>query len=242
MAKKKNSNYVTEKTKQKAFEKEKAKRAQKVKRIATPIVIAVVAVALAVLLVFGIIGLVNLIKNNSSTPDLTVTHHASIEIENYGTLHVELYGKEAPITVANFVKLAESGFYDDTVFHRIIDGFMAQGGGYDKTGKPKDSATIKGEFEINGVRNRIKHTEGILSMARVGGAPNSASSEFFIVEATTANNSTSLDGQYAAFGKVTSGMDIIHKICEEIENTDNDGGVAKENRPVIKSISIHASH
>ncbi|MBQ4585931.1 MAG: peptidylprolyl isomerase [Clostridia bacterium] len=203
---------------------------------------AVVAVALAVLLVFGIIGLVNLIKNNSSTPDLTVTHHASIEIENYGTLHVELYGKEAPITVANFVKLAESGFYDDTVFHRIIDGFMAQGGGFDKNGSPKESDKIKGEFQLNGVRNRIKHTEGILSMAREKGALNSATSEFFIVEATTANNSTSLDGQYAAFGKVTSGMDIIHKICEEIENTDNDGGVAKENRPVIKSISIHASH
>lgn len=242
MAKKKNSNYVTEKTKQKMQEKEKAKKAQRIKKIATPIVISVVAVAAAVLLVFGIIGLVNLIKDNSSTPDLTVTHHASIEIENYGTLHVELYGKEAPITVANFVKLAEQGFYNDTTFHRIIDGFMAQGGGFDKNGSPKDSDTIKGEFEINGVRNRIKHTEGVISMARVGGAPNSASSEFFIVDATTADNSASLDGNYAAFGKVTSGMEIIKKICDEVENIDNNGGVAVEKRPVIKSISIHASH
>ncbi len=240
MAKKKNSNYVTEKTKLKMQEKEKAKRSRKIKRIVTPIVISVVAVAVAVLLVFGIIGLVNLAKNG--VPDLTVTHHASIEIEGYGTLHVELYGKEAPITVANFVKLAEKGFYNDTTFHRIIDGFMAQGGGYDKNGTPKEADTIKGEFEINGVRNRIKHTEGVISMARVGGAPNSASSEFFIVDATTADNSTALDGNYAAFGKVTDGMEIIKKICDEIENTDNNGGVAKENRPVIKSITIHASH
>lgn len=240
MAKKKNSNYVTEKTKQKQQEREKAKRAQKTKRIVMPIVISVVAVAVAVGLVFGIIGLVNLAKNG--VPDLTVTHHASIEIENYGTLHVELYGNEAPITVANFVKLAEEGFYDDTTFHRIIDGFMAQGGGYDKSGAPKEADTIKGEFEINGVTNRIKHTEGIISMARVGGAPNSASSEFFIVDATTADNSASLDGNYAAFGKVTDGMEIIKQICDEIENTDDNGGVAKENRPVIKSITIHASH
>ncbi|MBQ8839840.1 MAG: peptidylprolyl isomerase [Clostridia bacterium] len=240
MAKKKNSNYVTEKTKQRNLDKEKAKKARKVKKILEPVLIGLGAVLLCVALGFGIYGIVLLAT--ADNPDLTVTHHASIEIEGHGTLHVELYGNEAPITVANFVKLAESGFYDDTVFHRIIDGFMAQGGGYDKNGTPKKADTIKGEFEINGVKNRIKHTEGVISMARVGGAPNSASSEFFIVDETSENNSLSLDGQYAAFGKVTDGMDIIKKICDEIENNDNNGGVAKENRPVIKSITIHEAH
>lgn len=236
----KNNNYVTEKTKQQRLEQEKRKKAQRVNKILIPTLIAVAAIVALALIIWGVVSLVKYIQANDSIPDLTVTHHASLEIEGYGTVHIELYGNEAPETVANFVKLANEGFYDGLTFHRIMDGFMAQGGGFDKDGKEKDADTIYGEFKANGFNNNIPHVAGTISMARTN-VYNSASSQFFIVDETSANNTASLDGKYAAFGKVTSGLDIINKLCDEIKTGDN-GAVDVANRPVIKSISIHASH
>ncbi|MBQ4283256.1 MAG: peptidylprolyl isomerase [Lachnospira sp.] len=159
------------------------------------------------------------------------TYYADIVIEDYGTIVVELDGDAAPITVANFVKLAKGGFYDGLTFHRIIEGFMMQGGA------PKDAysqaETIKGEFSANGYENNLKHTRGAISMAR-SNAYNSASSQFFIMHKDAAH----LDGNYAAFGYVTQGMDVVDKVCESAKPTDNNGSIASDKQPVIKSITI----
>ena len=137
------------------------------------------------------------------------------------------------ITVKNFVDLAKDGFYDGLTFHRIITGFMIQGGDPLGNGTGGSEKTIKGEFAQNGVENNLSHTRGVISMAR-SNEPDSASSQFFIVQA----DSTYLDGQYAAFGKVTKGMDIVDKICEDTPVTDSNGTVEKKNQPVINSIKI----
>ncbi len=235
--KKKNSNYVTEKKTKAREEALKAKKAYKTKKT----IITTIALVLALTcLIFGIILI------SRSCNSFKVTHHASIEVEGYGTIHVELYGDEAPETVENFVKLANQGFYNGLTFHRIMDNFMIQGGdpkgdgtgGYEVDGKEQN---IKGEFSANGVNNDIKHVRGTISMAREGGNNNSASSQFFIVHQTSENNSKSLDGNYAAFGMVTSGMEIVDKICEDVKEGAN-GAVEKDKQPVIKSITIHASH
>ena len=131
-----------------------------------------------------------------------------INIKDLGTITAELYPEKAPITVANFVSLAKSGFYSGLIFHRVIAGFMIQGGGLDASFDQKPAKAIKGEFARNGVPNDLKHTRGVLSMARTN-MPNSASSQFFIMHA----DSPFLDGQYAAFGKVTDGMEIVDKIA-----------------------------
>ena len=156
-----------------------------------------------------------------------VTHYAVIEIENFGTITAELYGKTAPITVQNFVSLAKSGYYSGLKFHRIIDGFMMQGG----AGAEKD--TIKGEFSDNGITNNLKHEAGVLSMARTP-QPDSASTQFFIMHEAAPH----LDGQYAAFGKVIMGMDIVDRICSTAVVTDGNGSVPEQYQPVIKSITI----
>lgn len=161
------------------------------------------------------------------------THHAEIEVENYGVISVELNGDIAPITVKNFVELAESGFYNGLTFHRIIDGFMIQGGDPKGNGTGGSEKKIKGEFSANGVENNISHTRGVISMARSNDY-NSASSQFFIVH----QNSAHLNGQYAAFGYVTDGMDIVDAICKNTPVTDSNGTVAAKNQPVIKEIRI----
>lgn len=159
---------------------------------------------------------------------------AVIEIENYGSISVELDGSAAPITVANFVELAESGFYDGLSFHRIIEGFMMQGGCPLGNGTGGADKNIKGEFKQNGVDNPLSHTRGAISMAR-SMAPDSASSQFFIVH----EDSTYLDGSYAAFGYVSEGMDVVDAVCADAQPTDNNGSIAKENQPIIKSITIN---
>ena len=163
----------------------------------------------------------------------TGKHHAEMIVKDYGTIELELDADIAPITVANFAKLVNEGFYNGLTFHRIISGFMIQGGDPlgNGTGGSKDN--IKGEFLANGVNNTISHKRGVISMAR-SSAYNSASSQFFIVH----ENSTFLDGQYAGFGYVTSGMEIVDKICEDISVEDNNGTVLKENQPVIEKISM----
>ncbi len=132
----------------------------------------------------------------------------TIEMENGGIIKLELYPDVAPITVANFVKLAKEGFYDGLIFHRVINGFMIQGGDPEGTGFGGSSETIKGEFSANGVKNDISHVRGVISMARSKNM-DSASSQFFIVQA----DSDFLDGNYAAFGRVTDGMDVVDEIA-----------------------------
>lgn len=131
----------------------------------------------------------------------------TIEMEDGGKIVAELYPEIAPNTVYNFISLVQKGFYDGTIFHRVIPGFMIQGGDPQGTGTGGPGYSIRGEFSANGVQNDLKHTEGVLSMARTM-APNSAGSQFFIMAADAPH----LDGQYAAFGKVTEGLDVVQKI------------------------------
>lgn len=156
-----------------------------------------------------------------------------ITVKNYGVIKLKLDSSQAPITVANFVKLVKSGFYDGLTFHRIMKGFMIQGGDPLGTGMGGADETIKGEFSSNGVQNNISHTRGTISMAR-SSDPNSASSQFFICDA----DSTFLDGEYAAFGKVTKGLDVIDKIASDAQPTDGKGTIAKEQQPVIEKIEV----
>ena len=158
---------------------------------------------------------------------------AVIEIENYGSITVALDSSAAPITVENFVKLAESGFYDGLTFHRIIAGFMMQGGDPEGTGMGGAENTIKGEFKKNGVNNPLSHTRGAISMAR-SQMPDSASSQFFIVH----KDSNYLDGSYAAFGYVTEGMEVVDAVCSDAKPIDNNGTIPSDAQPVIKSITI----
>lgn len=168
-----------------------------------------------------------------TSKELTGTHHAEIEVKDYGTIDVELDADTAPITVTNFVKLAQEGFYDGLTFHRIIEGFMIQGGDPNGNGTGGSDENIKGEFSSNGIDNDISHTRGTISMARASD-PDSGSSQFFIVQA----DSTFLDGDYAGFGHVTSGMDIVDKICEDAKPTDGNGTIPTAEQPVIEKVKI----
>ncbi len=170
---------------------------------------------------------------SSDEETLTGKHHAEIVVQDYGTIKVELDADQAPITVQNFIDLANSGFYDGLTFHRIIEGFMIQGGDPNGDGTGGSGHTIRGEFTQNGVNNTLSHTRGAISMAR-SSAMNSASSQFFIVH----EDSTYLDGSYAVFGYVTEGMDVVDAIATSVTAEDSNGTVAKENQPVIKKITI----
>ncbi len=139
--------------------------------------------------------------------------YVRIEMENGDVMRGELYPEIAPITVENFEKLVNAGFYDGLIFHRVIPGFMIQGGCPDGTGMGGPGWTIKGEFAMNGVKNDLKHERGVLSMARAMN-PNSAGSQFFIM----VENAPHLDGQYAAFGKITEGMEAADSIVNQPRN------------------------
>ena len=160
-------------------------------------------------------------------------HHAEIDIADYGTIKLELDGDTAPVTVQNFMDLANSGFYDGLTFHRIMDGFMIQGGDPQGNGTGGSDKNIKGEFAVNGVENDISHVKGVISMARAQD-PDSASSQFFI----TVADSTFLDGQYAGFGHVTEGQDVADKIAADAQPLDDNGTIAPEDQPVITTIRI----
>ena len=160
-------------------------------------------------------------------------HHAQITVKDYGTIDIELDGDVAPISVQNFIDLANDGFYDGLTFHRIITGFMMQGGDPTGTGMGGSEDNIKGEFSANGVKNDLSHTRGAVSMARSSDY-DSASSQFFIVQ----QDSTYLDGQYACFGYVTNGMDVVDAICDDTPVTDDNGTVEAANQPVIESVKI----
>ena len=137
-----------------------------------------------------------------------VTNLVIIDVKNYGKIVVELYPDKAPITVENFKNLVSEKFYDGLVFHRVIKGFMIQGGGYDTKNKERDAASIKGEFSSNGVENDLLHTRGVISMARTS-VPDSASSQFFIMH----DDAPHLDGDYAAFGMTVYGIEVVDKIA-----------------------------
>jgi len=191
------------------------------------ILIGIVAVVLVVAFLFG--GK----KQDESKEKLTGTHRISIVIKDYGTIQAELYADIAPITVTNFINLVREGFYDGLTFHRIIDGFMMQGGDptQDKNSNHRIADTIKGEFSSNGVSNSLSHTRGTLSMAR-SQLNNSASSQFFIMH----QDNRRLDGEYAAFGRVTEGIEVVDEICKNAIVEDEDGTVLYENQPVIEKI------
>ena len=153
----------------------------------------------------------------------------TMNIKDYGTIKIELYPKYAPNTVANFVNLVEEGFYNGNTFHRLVPGFVLQGGDPDGNGTGGPGYSIKGEFRENGyTKNTLKHKAGIISMAR-SASPDSAGSQFFIVLADTQMISASLDNKYAAFGKVIEGMDVIKNIEDSAEVEDSQTGKLKEN-------------
>ena len=160
-------------------------------------------------------------------------HHVAITVRDYGTITVELDADAAPITVQNFLDLAGSGFYDGLTFHRIMEGFMIQGGDPEGTGMGGSDKTIKGEFSANGVENPLSHTRGAISMAR-SSAMDSASSQFFIVQ----KDSTFLDGQYACFGYVTDGMEVVDAIAADAQPTDGNGTTPAAQQPVIESVKV----
>lgn len=172
-------------------------------------------------------------------PELTEgAVEATITLESGDEIVLELYPKVAPDTVDNFVELAEDGFYDGLIFHRVIEDFMIQGGGYDENLKEQKASTIDGEFSANGFENPLSHTRGVISMARAQQF-DSASSQFFIVQ----EDSTYLDGQYAAFGVVKDGMDVVDDIASVRTGSVTSSGM--ENVPVdpviIESITIGSS-
>ena len=172
--------------------------------------------------------------DTSNSQYLTGKHHAEIVIAEYGKLELELDADVAPITVTNFVNLAKKGFYNGLTFHRIMSGFMIQGGDPNGDGTGGSEETIKGEFKSNGIENTMSHKRGVISMARTQNDPDSASSQFFIVQA----DSDFLDGDYAAFGKVTAGMDIVDKICQSVQPIDNNGTVHADQQPKITAIKV----
>ncbi len=169
----------------------------------------------------------------AATLDSSLDYYADIVIKDYGTITVKLEPTHAPITVANFVGLAQSGFYDGLTFHRIIEGFVMQGGDPLGNGRGGSEENIFGEFATNGFKNTLSHTRGAISMAR-GYENDSASSQFFIMH----EDSIRLDGNYAAFGYVTEGMEVVDAVCETAEPVDDNGTILADDQPVIETITI----
>ena len=197
----------------------------------------ILCVLTAVLLMLTAAGCGNSQTSESAPAEaftpVTEGNEVVITVKDYGTIELELDREAAPITVDNFVKLVQDGFYDGLTFHRIISGFMIQGGDPLGNGTGGSDARIKGEFKSNGVENPISHTRGVISMAR-SRIMNSASSQFFIVH----EDSTFLDGEYAAFGHVTKGMEVVDAICDKTPVLDENGTVESSAQPVIESIKM----
>lgn len=193
--------------------------------------------AVSTIIIIVLILVINVLVNKKNEANerkklLTGKHYVEITVKGYGKIDLELDADVAPITVTNFINLVNDKFYDGLTFHRIIDGFMVQGGDPSGDGTGGSSKTIKGEFSDNGINNSISHVRGVISMAR-SNSYDSASSQFFIVH----EDSTFLDGKYAAFGKVTSGMDVVDELAK-VKVEDNNGTVSKENQPVMESIKV----
>ncbi len=225
--KKKNSNYVTEKTEAAKAQRIRDEKKKKTKKILKACLFTFAALAVIAGIILGIGFAFGLFEY---TPE--ATYDAMIEIQGYGSVHVELYGKEAPITVQNFINRANSGYYNGKTFHTLANDLI-YGGSLDAE---SNTLGIKGEFSDNGVENKISHVRGTLSMAR-GEGNNSAYGQFFIVR----KNSRELDGKYAAFGRITDGMDIIDKIFKDVE-LDASGKIIGDTPVVITRITTHESH
>ena len=186
-------------------------------------------------IIIGIIVIVFII--GLMWPDGMLKGKINIEmsIKDYGNIKLELDADNTPITVTNFVKLINDKFYDGLTIHRVINDFMIQGGDPNQDGSGGSIDTIKGEFSSNGINNKILHKRGVISMARRSDDPDSASSQFFIMQ----KDNETLDGNYAAFGKVTSGMDVIDKIVESTSSLGDDNGILpNENQPIIEYIKV----
>ena len=161
------------------------------------------------------------------------THTAMMTIKDFGDVKLELYGDIAPVTVANFVKLINNGFYNGLTFHRAIEGYMIQGGDPNGDGTGNTATRIYGEFKNNGFENKLSHKKGVISMARSRDY-NSATCQFFIM----VGDETRLDGDYAAFGKVIEGMDIIESVMTSIKTNDPNGLISPEKQPIIEKIEM----
>lgn len=180
------------------------------------------------------IGLIIILVVGLNWPTNNEVINVEMSVKDYGKITLELDKENAPITVDNFVKLVNNKFYDGLTFHRIIDGFMIQGGDPNKDGTGGSKETIKGEFKNNGVNNTISHKRGVISMARSSDA-NSASSQFFIMH----KDNTNLDGSYAAFGHVTKGMDVVDTIVKNTSTYGDENGILPvDKQPVIEYIKI----
>ncbi len=228
MSEKANSAKKQAKAAKKAEAIRKAQRKEKMKKLLPLFCVLAVAVIAAAAV---------LIKKNADRKKREASYgiYADIVIKNYGTITVKLDPESAPITVDNFVSLAESGFYDGLTFHRIMENFMMQGGDPEGNGFGGSEKKIKGEFSANGVENPLSHTRGAISMARPGNDMDGASSQFFICQRDVGG---SLDGQYACFGYVTEGMDIVDRICADARPTDNNGTIPAAEQPVMETIKI----
>ena len=194
--------------------------------------VIVVLIIIAIIVINQMINSKNM-DNKKDEGYLVGKHIVEIDVKDYGKIKLELDADTAPITVTNFINLVNEKFYDCITFHRIIDGFMIQGGDPEGTGYGGSSKKIKGEFKSNGIENNISHVRGVISMARSDDM-NSASSQFFIVH----EDSTFLDGNYAGFGKVLEGMEVVDNIATKVAVEDDNGTVAKENQPIINSIRV----
>ena len=181
-----------------------------------------------------LVGCKSFIRQNIDGVYLKGKHNVEISVKDYGKIMVELDADTAPITVTNFIELVNAHFYDGLTFHRIMDGFMIQGGDPNADGTGGSGKTIKGEFLANGVENNILHKRGTISMARLGDDYNSATSQFFIMH----QDDNGLDNYYASFGHVTSGMDVVDKICKKAKPTDDNGTIKKQEQPVIEYIKV----
>lgn len=180
------------------------------------------------------IGLIIILVVGLNWPTNNEVINVEMSVKDYGKITLELDKENAPITVDNFVKLVNNKFYDGLTFHRIIDGFMIQGGDPNKDGTGGSKETIKGEFKNNGVNNTISHKRGVISMARSSDA-NSANSQFFIMH----KDNTNLDGSYAAFGHVTKGMDVVDTIVKNTSTYGDENGIVPvDKQPVIEYIKI----
>lgn len=188
--------------------------------------IIVIGIIILILLVFLVINK----KPKESSDDLMLSGKYNVEIivKDYGKIKLELDADTAPITVTNFINLVNRKYYDGTKFHRIMEGFMIQGGAGSENLTP-----IKGEFSNNGIKNDISHVRGVISMARTS-VPDSATSQFFIVH----EDSKFLDGNYAAFGHVTEGIEVVDKIAEDSNPTDDNGTIRESEQPIIESIRV----
>ena len=187
--------------------------------------------------IFVLIGILLMVvgcssKGSDKVDLLSGKHYVEISVKDLGLIKLELDADVAPITVTNFMNLVNNKFYDGLTFHRIIEGFMIQGGDPSHDGTGGSPEKIKGEFALNGINNTISHVRGVVSMARRGDSYDSASSQFFIVH----EDSIFLDMQYAAFGRVIEGMDVVDKIAENAIVEDDNGKVLFENQPIIEYI------